>query len=388
MSADLLEVLTHNNIVVTCGAGGVGKTTVAAAAATMAAVHTDRKVLVLTVDPARRLATAMGLEDFGNAEKQVPINKLKGKGAAPKGELWAAMLDTQQSWDDLITRHAPDAKTRDAILDNQLYRSISRTFVQSHDYIAMERLYELHRSGDYDLIIIDTPPTRNAIDFLSAPERMADFFSSRLLKWLIAPYRSKLVSSAAKPFLSVADKILGAQFLADIAHFFILFQSMYDGFVERANAVSALLEADTTSFVVVSTLENAPAREATFFIEELESRRLELGAAVFNKALPDLFGDPGAFAAAEALLADPGEAVAAVPKRVGSPAAVERVLSEVATRFLDYRVVAEREATLRTSMASTAETVVTVPYLDGEITDLEGLVAMGAHLWPADGSDG
>ena len=161
------------------------------------------------------------------------------------------MLDTKESWDALVRTHAPDPQTRDAILANPLYKNITGKFVQSHDYIAMERLHEIHASGRYDLIIVDTPPTRNAIDFLEAPERMADFFSSRLLRWLITPYRSRLVNAASRPFYNVADRILGSQFLEDIAEFFILFQTMYDGFVERARAVTRTLEDRRTTFIVV-----------------------------------------------------------------------------------------------------------------------------------------
>ena len=168
----LEQLLATKEIVVSCGSGGVGKTTTAAAAAAMAATHLGGKVLVLTVDPARRLATALGLQEFGNVETQVPPSAFAAAGVEPRGELWAAMLDTKQSWDDLVTRHAPDDKTRRAILANSIYQNISGRFVQSHDYIAMERLYEIHSSGTYDLIVVDTPPTRNAIDFLEAPDRM------------------------------------------------------------------------------------------------------------------------------------------------------------------------------------------------------------------------
>src|SRR4051812_39915833 len=224
MAADkepsIAQLLAAKEIVVTCGSGGVGKTTAAAALAAMAAVHLGGKVLVLTVDPARRLANALGLEQFGNVETPVPAAAFAATGVEPRGELWAAMLDTKQSWDGLVERHAPDAKTRNAIFDNALYQNISGRFVQSHDYIAMERLYEIHTTGTYDLIVVDTPPTRNAIDFLDAPERMSDFFSSRLLRWLTAPAKSRVVSFASKPFYTVADRILGSQFLADIAEFF------------------------------------------------------------------------------------------------------------------------------------------------------------------------
>ena len=150
--------------------------------------------------------------------------------------------------------------------------------MQTHDYIAMERLYEIHSEGNYDLIVVDTPPTRNALDFLEAPQRMADFFSSRLLRWLIVPYRSRLVNLASRPFYQVADRILGTQFLEDIAEFFILFQTMYAGFVERAEAVTRLLSDRRTTFVVVSTLEAAPVREAEFFSAELTAASCISGA--------------------------------------------------------------------------------------------------------------
>jgi anion-transporting ArsA/GET3 family ATPase len=211
------SLLAAKEIVISAGSGGVGKTTTAAAAAAMAAVHLGGRVLVLTVDPARRLANALGLEGFGNIEKRVPDEAFKSAGFTPRGEMWAAMLDTKQSWDALVMRHAPSEDVVNQILANPLYQNVAGRFVQSHDYIAMERLYDIHTTGNYDLIVVDTPPTRNAIDFLEAPERMADFFSSRLLRWLTAPARSRVVNFATKPFYQVADRILGTRFLDDIA---------------------------------------------------------------------------------------------------------------------------------------------------------------------------
>ncbi len=202
-------LLAAKEIVIACGPGGVGKTTTAAAAAAMAACDHGGRVLVVTVDPARRLADALGLEGIGNTERRIPQSAFEEAGVSPRGELLAAMLDTKESWDQLVRLHAPDARTREAILANPLYRNISGRFVQSHDYIAMERLFEIHSAGDYDLIVVDTPPTRNALDFLDAPQRMADFFSSRLLRWLIAPYRSRVVNVASRPFYQMADRILG-----------------------------------------------------------------------------------------------------------------------------------------------------------------------------------
>jgi anion-transporting ArsA/GET3 family ATPase len=339
----------------------------------MAAEVTGGRVLVLTVDPARRLANAMGLEAFGNAETLVE--------RTTRGELWAAMLDTKASWDALVRRHAPDERTRDAILDNPLYRNVTGKFVQSHDYIAMERLYELHASGTWDLIVVDTPPTRNAIDFLEAPERMADFFSSRLLRWLLVPYRSRLVNAASRPFYQVADRILGSAFLQDIADFFILFQSMYDGFVARARAVERVLVDRRTTFVVVSTLEPSPVREAEFFVEALHQRGLHLGALVLNKVLPEALLDPAAATAARRLCEDPVAVAAAVPQEAGPRPTVERVLREVGQSFLNLSVVAAREAATRAELGVAPEVVATVPYQDADIVDLAGLRRLGAALW-------
>ncbi len=376
----LEQLLATKEIVVTCGSGGVGKTTTAAAAALMAATHLGGKVLVLTVDPARRLANALGLETFGNVETRVPPEAFAAAGIEPRGELWAAMLDTKQSWDDLVTRHAPDAKTREAILANSLYQNISGRFVQSHDYIAMERLYEIHQSGIYDLIVVDTPPTRNAIDFLEAPNRMGDFFSSKLLRWLTAPAKSRVMNFASKPFYTVADRILGSQFLEDIATFFTLFQSMAPGFVERADAVTKTLADRRTTFLVVSTLEAAPLHEAEFFIEALGDRGFHLGALVLNKVLPSYLRRTAATGVAKRMVGE-AEHVSGQVHGPDDAADVARVLATVGESFLNYQVVAKREAEQRASLGEGPEVVAAVPYLETDIADLDGLHAMGEQIW-------
>jgi anion-transporting ArsA/GET3 family ATPase len=379
--SELERLLAAKEIVVTCGAGGVGKTTTAAALGAMAAARLGGKVLVLTVDPARRLATAMGLEALGNVERQVPAEAFAAAGVEPRGELWAAMLDTKASWDDLVRAHAPDDATRDAILANPMYQNITGKFVQSHDYIAMERLYELHASGTYDLIVVDTPPTRNAIDFLQAPERMAEFFHSRFLRLLITPYRSRLVNLASRPFYTMADRILGSQFLEDIAEFFILFQSMYEGFVERARAVERVLHDRRTSFVVVTTLESTPVREAEFFVDALAAEKLHLGALVLNRVLPDYLNDDGAAELARRLCAEHGSLAASLPAELGERDDVDRVLRELGESFLNFQVVAKREAEQRAELTVGSELVVSVPYLDSDVYDIAGLLAVGAALW-------
>jgi anion-transporting ArsA/GET3 family ATPase len=395
------RLLAAKSIAIFCGPGGVGKTSVAAASAAVAASRLGGKVLVVTVDPARRLADALGLAALGNLERPVPADRLKAAGLevrhhGPPGTknnrtpgLWAAMLDTKQSWDDLVLRHARDDVTAYRILENRLYHNLTARFVQSHDYIAMERLHEIHAEGGYDLIVVDTPPTRNALDFLEAPERMADFFGSRLLRWLTTPYRvggkrgARMINLASRPFYQVADRLLGGKFLEDIAEFFLNFQTMYDGFVERARSVQALLHDRRTTFVVVSTLETAPLREAEFFIAELSARKLHLGAVVLNKTLPDyLQGGPGD-AAARALVADPGPAAQAA---AGADADLDqttaaRVLATVGESFLNFEVAAKREAELRGELGRLSAPVLRVPAFEEDIHDLRGLVRLGECLF-------
>jgi len=378
----LEQLLAAKEIVVSCGSGGVGKTTTAAAAAAMSAAHLGAKTLVLTVDPARRLADALGLEALGNVEHRVPAEAFKAAGVEPRGELWAAMLDIKRSWDELVLRHAPDRSTADRILTNRLYQNVSGKFVQSYEYIAMERLYEVHSAGRYDLIVVDTPPSRSAVDFLAAPDRMADFFASRLLRWLTAPSRSKLLNMASRPFYQVADRLLGSQFLGDIAEFFQLFQSMYDGFAARAEAVKRLLHDRRTTFLVVTTLEAAPLREAEAFLTQLKADGFHPGALVLNKVLPEYLRIPELAAVAERLAADAPKLAAALGEEAGSPpAAVARVLREVALSYLNFSVVAKREAEARAELASVPDVVATVPYFDEDVTDLTGLLKLGRSIW-------
>jgi anion-transporting ArsA/GET3 family ATPase len=375
----VLDLLDSKEMVVVCGSGGTGKTTMAAALGARAAVSLGGRVLVLTVDPARRLATALGLGSLGNTAVRVPADRLGSK----RGELWVAMLDTKAGWDDLIRRHAPDAALRDRVLANPLYRNITGRFVNSHDYIAMEQLHDLHASGQYDLVIIDTPPSRNALDLLDAPRRMREFFGSSLLKWLTVPYRSKLFTVASKPFNQVADRILGSRFLQDIAEFFVLFRTMEAGFVARATEVERLLVDDRTTFVVVSTLEAAPVREARFLIDELRRRDMPLGALVLNRILPPAIRQPAAAKAASAVVAAADDAafVAELARTAGvGRQRVRHVLTHVGERFADVQSAATREAERRRELEPLAPLVAAVPLLGVDVHDIDGLLALGATL--------
>jgi anion-transporting ArsA/GET3 family ATPase len=380
--AELDHLLASREMVLVAGSGGVGKTTIAAALGIAAAERQRGRTLVITVDPARRLATALGLEEFGNTPVRIAPEAFAAAGVKVRGEVWVAMLDTKAGWDELITRHAPDAATRDAVLANPLYENITRRFVHSHEYLAMEQLHDLHARGEFDLVIVDTPPSRNALSILDAPNRMVEFFGSRLLRWLTVPYRSRLFTVASKPFYQVADRILGSRFLQDIADFFILFQAMEKGFVRRAREVEALLGDPRTAFVVVTTLETAPSHEARFLARSLVDRRMSLGAIVANRVLPASLASASASTSAEALLdAVDGDLPAAVASELDVP--VEQaatVLRQVAVSFDDVALVAARESDRRAELADLAPVLLAVPWLAGDIHDVAGLASLAGHL--------
>ncbi len=380
-------------VLIVCGSGGVGKTTTAASLAAASAVA-GKRVLVLTIDPAKRLATAMGLDAVGNSEKRVALPDTLGG----SGELWVAMLDTSASWDDLVRRHSPDADTRDRILANPLYRNITQRFVQSHDYIAMERLHELAESEQFDLIVVDTPPSRHAIDFLEAPERMKDFFTSVLLRWITFPYRvggeraGRLGYLATKPFYQIADRILGSQFLQDVAEFFLLFQGMYDGFVQRATSVAELIGAPETAFVVVTTPEAAPMHEADYFTAELAKRNLRMGAAVMNRLAPpamvDIYGSAPLSAESVALASSFLRRIDAPDAPDGSrdtpgtdasanAASLRRIAVAAAETHVQQIQLAEHQRRQFQRFCPTADIRVALPEAADPIDDVVSLAEMG-----------
>ena len=275
-----LSVIGAARLVLVCGSGGTGKTTTAAGLG-LAAAREGRQVLVITVDPARRLAQALDIDALGNAEHVVDDAAARAAG----GSLTVTMLDTKAGWDDLVRRNAPDAASAERVLANPLYANITARFVNSHDYIAMERLHDLGRDERFDLVVVDTPPSRNALDLLDAPRRMREFFSGRLLRWLTLPYRSRALTLASKPFLQIADRLLGARFLTQIAEFFTLLQALEPGFITRASAVEATLRTDTTQCVVVSAPEPASATEAEYLIAEIARRHMHAALVVVNKVV-------------------------------------------------------------------------------------------------------
>jgi anion-transporting ArsA/GET3 family ATPase len=286
-----------------------------------------------------------------------------------------------------MRRYASSQKAADAILANPFYRNITERFAHSHEYIAMERLYELHAEGTYDLLVIDTPPSRSALDFLDAPKHMAELFSSRVLRWLTTPARSRLIGLASRPFYEIADRVLGTQLLEDIASFLALFQGMYPGFIERAESVASLMRDERTTFMVVSTLESAPWKEARRLLSELDRRSVHVGLLVANKALSPSFS-PGSVNGLLEVLAQRSEQLAdalisARPDRYPDASRLRRVLEAVGESFANFQLLANREAELFEDLALAHDVRVLVPHLMRDVDDLGALIEIGERLFRA-----
>ncbi|THA76398.1 ArsA family ATPase [Streptomyces sp. A0642] len=269
-------------IIVCCGSGGVGKTTTAAALGVRAAER-GRKVVVLTIDPARRLAQSMGIDSLDNIPRRV-----KGVGAQGAGELHAMMLDMKRTFDEIVEAHADGERAR-AILENPFYQSLSAGFAGTQEYMAMEKLGQLRARDEWDLIIVDTPPSRSALDFLDAPKRLGSFLDGKFIKLLMAP--AKMGGRAGMKFLNVGmsmmtgtlGKLLGGQFLRDVQTFVAAMDTMFGGFRTRADATYKLLQAPGTAFLVVATPERDALREAAYFVERLAAEDMPLAGLVLNR---------------------------------------------------------------------------------------------------------
>jgi anion-transporting ArsA/GET3 family ATPase len=368
------ELTARKEIIVCAGSGGVGKTTTAAAVALQAAVD-GKKVAVLTIDPARRLASSLGLKELTNSPTKVNKRKFTAAGLSPSGELHAMMLDTKSTFDEVVTRYAPTLEQAERILANRFYQNISGTLSGTQEYMAMEKLYELYSEGGYDLIVIDTPPTRNALDFLDAPRRMTDFFESRVLRWFLMPYMKagggimRVANVAAVTFLKIVKRIVGSDVLEDTAEFFSNLEGMYEGFKQRAREVAALLQSPETSFVVVTSPAEESVSEATFFASRLNEAGLPFGALVVNRVHPR-FGDGTDVKPRQlAKLERDGDVGQLLAKLLDNEEAFMRVvrLEEENLDHLARNVPRHRW--------------VRVPYLEREAVDFPGLLAIAEQLF-------
>ncbi|MFT4048844.1 MAG: ArsA-related P-loop ATPase [Solirubrobacterales bacterium] len=287
---DLAAELSGMDVVVCAGSGGVGKTTTSASIAIGMAAR-GHKVAVLTIDPAKRLADSLGLAELGTELREVDPRLFAPLGMTITGELHAAMLDPKRTFDDLILRYAPDNETYENILGNRIYQELSNAIAGSQEYMAMEKLLELHESGEFDLLVLDTPPSRNALDFLDAPKRLARFIDGRALRVFLAPGRFglKIAGRGGSMLFGALTKITGVDLLNDLSEFFANFADMASGFSERAQRVDHLLRGETATFLLICSPENEPVDEAIFFRRMLREQKLPFCGAIVNKVRPSYY---------------------------------------------------------------------------------------------------
>ncbi len=365
--ANVGEILEDRSICICAGSGGVGKTTTSAALAVGLAARGQR-VAVLTIDPAKRLADSLGLDELVNEPRRVDPRLFERAGMEMRGELWAMMLDAKATFDDVVRRHAPDAETRERILENRIYRQISNALAGSQEYMAMEKLFEIHQEGRYDFLVLDTPPSRSALDFLDAPKRLTQFIEGRGMAMFMKPtgFATRVVGRGSSMAFSVLKRITGLDLLADLSEFFQAFSGMVDGFRERAKRVSELLSDPATTFMVVCGPQGEPISEAVYFHRKLVEAQLPVGGVIVNKVHYQADVEAG------------GEAEVDLRNLLD-----DELAARVVSNFADYQALAQRDARNVDHLARelNARRVIRVPYMDEDIHDLEGLLKIDRYLF-------
>ncbi len=388
MTASFRTIVERHDVIVCAGSGGVGKTTAAAAIALWGATR-GRRAAVLTIDPARRLADALGLRLAGGAEVVVPTELLRAQGIDAAGTLSAMMLDQKGAWDSLVERHAPSADIRDRILKNRFYQHFSQSFAGSQEYMAVEELARLRDSGRYDLIVVDTPPSRHALEFLEAPQRLNDFLDRKIIRWFVRPYVAagwsamRFVNRTAGFVLRTLEEATGVTVLAEISDFFGGMQGLFDGFGERTERVYRELKSPKTAFVVVSSPEEEVLEESEYLSDKMAALGMPLRAVVFNRVHEE-FTDPidrADFPRGE-IRGDDQERVEACLRRSGlSPASL---VERLARNFVAYQDVARGDG-LRLEMFARGlprqVPIVRVPNFSTDLHHLGALARMHPYLF-------
>ena len=360
----LAERVARRRTIVCCGSGGVGKTTLAAVVA-LEGARTGRRTVVVTIDPAKRLADALGLVGLTDTPSRID-------GDWP-GELWATMLDTKSTFDALVMKHASSPQQGERILANTFYRNISGALSGTQEYMAMEKLYELHEETDFELVVVDTPPTRHALDFLDAPRRLSRFLEHRLFRLLIAPSRGlvKAVNVAAQTFLRTVSKVVGSDVVEDAIAFFQAFEGMEEGFRQRAARVNELLAAPETAFVLVASPRRDTVEEAHFFADRLRQGGISVEGLVVNRVHPSFGSARDVSVALAAGAATRAETLAGT------------AIGGYYRNLADFQAVASRERAHLTGLSEAVAPapVVWVPFLSSDVHDIDGMAAVAAHVF-------
>ena len=364
----LHERLSDKRVVICVGSGGVGKTTVSAALALGLAQH-GRKVAVVTIDPANRLATALGLDTLSGEPHRIDPDLLDAQGVRCSGELWAMMLDAKRTFDEIVTRLEPDPERLQDILTNPIYRELSTAVAGSQEMSAIAKLYELHSEHDFDTIVLDTPPSRNALDFLNAPSRLLGFIDGRALQVFLAPsgLTARLFGRTTGIVFGIFARVTGIDMLGELSRFFGSISGVIDGFGTQARAVAELLRAPSTAFVIVTSPEPEPAREASFLAARLGEAGMARGGLIVNRVHSEtLHGRT------------PAQVTALLSDELG-----ERLAVRVASNLADFDILARRDAATVARLSDELDepAPVLVPHLDEDIQDLAGLAQIAAHLF-------
>lgn len=367
-------LVDQRRVILCCGTGGVGKTT-AAAVISLAAARRGRNAVVVTIDPAKRLADTLGLAELGNTAREIPRARWDPAGVAPpSGRFSALMLDTRATFDGLVRRYADDDAQAERILENRFYRNIAGALSGTQEYMAMEKLHELYDEGGYDLIVVDTPPSRHALDFLDAPRRLTRLLDNRVFRFLMMPTRTylRLAGAAVQRFLRTVGKVIGVEVLDDIVAFFRAFEGMEQGFRERAARVDTLLAEASTAFVLITSPRRDAVHEAEFFAAQLRDAQVSIAALIVNRVDPD-FGSSTSAPSLRARADDLDHA--------GSPAAIR--LAARLRNLADYLELGERE---RRDLADVgqrigATTISYVPSLPHDVVDFAALDTVAGHLF-------
>jgi anion-transporting ArsA/GET3 family ATPase len=362
----LSTALETRRILVVCGSGGVGKTTMAAALGLKAA-ELGQRVLVCTIDPSRRLATSLGLTHLPERPRALDLRRLQPR---PKGSLWAMTLDTRRTFDALVQRYATSAEAREGVLKNRFYREISSALAGSQEYMAMEKLLELSTDERFDLVVLDTPPTRHALDFLEAPERLMGFLDTSVLRWFLKPYfvagrlTLRVATRTGAAALRLADRTLGLRFLQDLSEFFLAFEGMYDGFKERAGRVHQLLRDPRSGFILVASPVRETLEEALYFHGRLREKNMPFVGFVVNRVHEN-----------------PAELKASRESPKLDPDLATHLLEAYRNQQTLSRV--ERRGIARLQVVAAREPILFVPEFEADVHDLRGLRDVAEALLPS-----
>jgi anion-transporting ArsA/GET3 family ATPase len=361
------ERLAGKRVVICVGSGGVGKTTISAALALGLAME-GRRVAVVTIDPANRLAAALGLDELSGEPHRIDPELLSAQGAPADGELWGMMLDAKRTFDQIVTRLESDPEKLAAILENPVYRELSTAVAGSQEMSAIAKLYELHEEHDFDTIVLDTPPSRNALDFLDAPTRLLGFLDGRALQVFLAPsgLTARLFGRGTGIVFGIFARVTGIDMFAELSRFFRSLAGVIDGFGEQTRAVAELLRARQTEFVIVTSPEVEPAREAAYLAAHLDQAGMTRAGLIVNRVQTEGLHGCAPEQVAELLAPELGEALAV----------------RVASNLAEFDVLARRDAATvaRLSGELNEATPMLVPYLDEDIQDLGGLARIAEHL--------